>query len=290
MKKITKIASLLALAVIFAAFISCNKKSAESSDSQKKTIRAATKGRPVPYITVDKDGKLDGYDIAVFNEVFSRLPQYTVNLIVTDDALTGVLSGQYDISVNNWSYNDKRAVSYYYSYPYDKIVYDFMQRKGDIPLTSFADAAERGYTLAAGPGNNVANAVEIWNENHPDKKIKIEYTEADTAIILQQIADGKVDFMVHDHPIALNYIETYGAEDTIELHPVSEEASVQIANLKAVYSYYLLPKDEKGAQLREEVNKVLKEMHDDGTLLSISQKYFQADQVPESSNYEKTIN
>ncbi len=295
MKKNIGFRILIAVSVLLTLSLSsCNKKSQAASDSsdilEKITIRAATKGRPVPYITRDNDGNLDGYDIAVFKEVFSRLPQYKVDLIVTDDALTGVLSGQYDISVNNWSYNDKRAQSYYYSYPYDKIIYNFMQRKGDKPLVSFDDAAERGYTLAAQAGNNVANAVEIWNDQHPDKQIKINYTEADIAIVLQQIADGKIDFMVHDHPIALNYINTYGAQNIIDLNPVSEAGAAQIANLKAVYSYFLFPKDEKGEKLRVDVNRVLKEIHDDGTLLKLSTKYFQADQVPESSNYEATIN
>lgn len=294
MKKNLKIFAAFAFAALSLAFVSCNKKSenaaSASGESEKITIRAATKGRPVPYITRDKDGNLDGYDIAVFKEVFSRLPQYKVDLIVSDDALTGILSGQYDISVNNWSYNDKRAQSYYYSYPYDKVIYNFMQRKGDKPLVSFEDAANRGYAVAAQAGNNVANAVEIWNTQHPDKTIRIDYTEADIAIVLQQIADGKIDFMIHDHPIALNYITTYGAENIIDLNPVSEEGAAQIANLNAVYSYYLFPKDEKGAALREDVDKALKEIHDDGTLLKISQQYFQADQVPESFNYEKTIN
>lgn len=270
------------------AFTGCSKKS-DSADGQKQiTIRAVTKGTAKPYITRDEAGNLDGYDTAVFRAVFERLPQYKVDLIISADALTGLLSGQYDISFNNWSYNDKRAESYYYSYPYDKVVYDFVQRKGDAPLTSFEDIANRGYAFETTAGFNVANAFEKWNEEHPDKKIKIIYTEADALVLYQHIQDGIYDFRVDDHPITKLYADTYDLSG-LQFTQINDEVASSIS--KSLHSFFLFPKDEKGAKLREDVNKALKQLREDGTLDKLALKYFGTTaQVPELARFEKPIN
>ncbi|MBQ6781388.1 MAG: transporter substrate-binding domain-containing protein [Treponema sp.] len=286
MKKTTAIIfALAALVLATTSFVGCKKK--DNADG-KIVIRAATKGTAKPYILRDEENNLDGYDIAVFRAVFDRLPQYKVDLIISADALTGLLSGQYDISVNNWSYNDKRAESYYYSYPYDTIIYDFIQRKGDKPLVSFKDAADRGYRYEGQAGNNATNAIERWNENHPDNQIKLTYSEAGGVVYYQHILDGVADFHIDDHPIVLVNVENFGLDDFI--YPNIPQEAVVRDITDSLYSFFLFPKDEKGAALREDVNKALKELHDDGTLRELSLKYFKQDQVPPADRYVKPIN
>lgn len=137
--------------------------SAETENSGDVTvINAVTGGSPKPYISVEKDGSYSGYDIEVLQAVFDRLPQYSLNLQTAEfDAIfSGLTAGNYQIAVNNFSYNEKRAESYYYSFPYDEIKYVFVQRADDEPLTSLQDAADRGYKIEAGAGVNVTNAIE----------------------------------------------------------------------------------------------------------------------------------
>ena len=113
--------------------------SAETENSGDVTvINAVTGGSPKPYISVEKDGSYSGYDIEVLQAVFDRLPQYSLNLQTAEfDAIfSGLTAGNYQIAVNNFSYNEKRAESYYYSFPYDEIKYVFVQRADDEPLTS----------------------------------------------------------------------------------------------------------------------------------------------------------
>lgn len=254
--------------------------SAETENSGDVTvINAVTGGSPKPYISVEEDGSYSGYDIEVLQAVFDRLPQYSLNLQTAEfDAIfSGLTAGNYQIAVNNFSYNEKRAESYYYSFPYDEIKYVFVQRADDEPLTSLQDAADRGYKIEAGAGVNVTNAIEKWNEENPESQIEIIYTEADLSVVFEHIQDGTSDFRVDDLPIYNSYIEEFGF-DGLQKTELSADETAKFST--ALDAYFLFPLNDEGAALREDVNKVLKELQEDGTLEELSQKYFGADQVP----------
>ena len=247
--------------------------SAETENSGDVTvINAVTGGSPKPYISVEEDGSYSGYDIEVLQAIFDRLPQYSLNLQTAEfDAIfSGLTAGNYQIAVNNFSYNEKRAESYYYSFPYDEIKYVFVQRADDEPLTSLQDAADRGYKIEAGAGVNVTNAIEKWNEENPESQIEIIYTEADLSVVFEHIQDGTSDFRVDDLPIYNSYIEEFGF-DGLQKTELSADETAKFST--ALDAYFLFPLNDEGAALREDVNKVLKELQEDGTLEEHSQKY-----------------
>lgn len=266
-----------------------NANAATENSGDVTVINAVTGGSPKPYISVEEDGSYSGYDIEVLQAVFDRLPQYSLNLQTAEfDAIfSGLTAGNYQIAVNNFSYNEKRAESYYYSFPYDEIKYVFVQRADDEPLTSLQDAADRGYKIEAGAGVNVTNAIEKWNEENPDSQIEIIYTEADLSVVFEHIQDGTSDFRVDDLPIYNNYIEEFGF-DGLQKSELSAEETAKFST--ALDAYFLFPLNDEGAALREDVNKVLKELQADGTLEELSQKYFGADQVPSAEKFETPIN
>ena len=259
------------------------------SDDGVTTIHAVTGGSPAPYVTVDEDGKYSGYDIEVLNAVFDKLPQYELDLQTAEfDAIfTGLTAGNYQLAVNNFSYREERAESYYFSFPYDEITYVFVQREGDEPLTSLQDAADRGYKIESNAGGNVTNALEQWNEENPDSQIEIIYSEADLSVWFEHIEDGTADFRIDDLPIYNAYIDEFGFEN-LQKTELSEEETLKIST--ALDAYFLFPKTEEGKALREDINKALKELQEDGTLAELSQKYFGADQVPDASKFETPIN
>lgn len=252
-------------------------------------INAVTGGTPKPYITIDDDNNYSGYDIEVLKAVFEKLPQYELNIQTADftSLFSGLQAGNYQLAVNNFSYNEDRAESYYFSYPYDEIKYVFIQRKGDEPLTSLQDAADRGYKIEAGAGVNVTNAIEKWNEENPDSQIEIVYTEQDQSVTFEHIQDGTSDFRIDDLPIYQSYQEEFGF-DGLEYTELSEEETAKIST--ALDAYFLFPKDEKGQALRDEINEALKELREDGTLEELSQEFFGANQVPSADKFEETIN
>ena len=237
-----------------------------------------------PYTYVGDDNETTGYDVEVLKEVFDRLDGYDLQIEVTDipSVFSGVTSGTYQIGVNNFSYNEERAKSYLYSYPYDKIGYVFITKKGAPEVKTFADAA--GKSFEGQSGVSVTTAIENWNEKNPDKKIDITYTDADTAITLQHIEDGTTDLAIIDVAMYNAYQKEYNYD--VVANQISDEDAKAIADNS--YAYYIFPKDQE--ELRDKVDEQLKELKKDGTLSKLSQKYFGQDTAPEDDQFEKTPN
>ena len=287
MKKLASILAVTLAAGVLATGCGSSSGSASkdsSSDSGKTVIKAATGANAKPYVYVGDDDKPAGYDVDVLNAVFDKLPDYELEYEVTDfgSVLSGLNSGNYQIGVNNFSYNEDRGASYLYSYPYDKISYVFVTKKGGKEIKSFEDAA--GLSFEGGTGISVSNAVEAWNEKNPDKKIDITYTDADTAITLQHIEDGTTDLAIIDVAMYNAYQKEYNYD--VVANQISDEDAKAIADNS--YAYYIFPKDQE--ELRDKVDEQLKELKKDGTLSKLSQKYFGQDTAPEDDQFEKTPN
>ncbi|MGN0316546.1 MAG: transporter substrate-binding domain-containing protein [Lachnospira sp.] len=281
------IAGVVLTTVAFASLTGCGKEKSKDDNGVTK-ITAVTAGSPAPYVVVDSDNKITGSDIEILQEIFDRLPQYELEIIKADNPLNGLTSGLYDVAVNNYAWRDERGELYYYSYPY-KTGYDvYIQRKGDKPLTGLKDIADRGYKIEVGAGSNKALALEHWNEENPDHKINIIYSDSNFQIKFQNIVDGKTDVAIDDGPILDTLIGKFGLEGDLVGNPIDEKTQEFISPHNS--SYFLFPKDSEGEKLREEVNKVLKELKNDGTLAEILTKYFGSDTSPAAEELVKTLN
>ena len=259
--------------------------SSASDSGEKKVIKAVTSGTLAPYFYVNDDNELTGVDIDIVKEVFNRLPQYELK-IEQADALQGVLSGQYDIAVNNYGYTDERAESYYFSLPYKTSFNEYIQRTGDEPLTSLTDLADRGYKIELSAGSLTANALEKWNTDNPDHQINIVYSNANFQVRYQHIVDGTADVAIDDGPIIDNLLPQFGLEGQLEANEIDEETEDFPQN----NTYFLFGKNEEGAALREDVDKALKEMKEDGTLSKITTEYLGVDTSPDEKYFDETPN
>lgn len=186
--------------------------------------------------------------------------------------------------LNKWLFENvnNAGASYLYSYPYDKISYVFVTKKGGKEIKSFEDAA--GLSFEGGTGISVSNAVEAWNEKNPDKAINITYSDADTSVFLQHVADGSQDFTIIDLAMYNSYMEEFNYD--VQKNDIPEDEAKMIAENS--YAYYIFPQDQK--DLREQVDKALKELKEDGTLTEISKKWYGQDTAPEDDKFEETIN
>lgn len=259
--------------------------SAASSSADKKVIIAATGGQPKPYSFVNDKNEPDGYDTEFIKLVFEQLPQYELKVEVTDfqSIFTGLTAGKYQIGYNSFTYNPKRAESYLYSFPYDLNAYVVVQKKGAAPIDSFEKLA--GKSFETGASNAIANGVEKWNEDNPSKQIKIDYTEADTTVLLQHVDDGSKEFTIMDPAMFKVYTEEFGFKN-LQATNLDEVSTKFISdNLNA---YFLFPKDQDA--LRQEINVVVKKLHDDGTIAKLTKKWFDRELVPDDKQYEKTLN
>ena len=252
-----------------------------------KVVKAVTSGSLAPYMYVDDNDELTGVDIDILKEVFNRLPQYDLQIEIAD-ALQGVLSGQYDIAVNNYGYTEERAESYYFSYPYKTTYNVYIQRPDDEPLTSLQDIADRGYKIELEAGGLTANALEQWNEENPDHQIDIVYIETNFQVKFEHIVNGTTDLAIDDGPILDTLLEKFGLEGKLVGNDIDD--ATQDFLFPHNNTYFLFGKNEEGAALREDVDKVLKEMKEDGTLEKITTGYFGKDTSPKDEYFEETIN
>jgi polar amino acid transport system substrate-binding protein len=196
--------------------------------------------------------------------------------------LTGVTSGLFQIAVNNLSYNKERAASYLYSYPYNDIAYMFITGPDAQPIRTFEEAA--GKSIEGSSGGAILTAIETWNEEHPDKKINIKYTEGDTSVGMLHVEDGTTDFMIIDVAMYNNYLKEFNYN--VVATELSKEEAAHISN--STYTYFLLAQSD--AELRDIIDEVLKKIKQDGTLAKINAKYFGGDYTPAADQYEKTLN
>lgn len=262
---------------------------AETQETQEKTvIIAGTGGSPAPYVTTDENDELTGYDIALLKEVFNRLPQYELQFQLADlpSLMTGVTAGNYHLAINDFGYTEERAENFLFSYPYNATPYNFVQRSDDEPLTSFQDAADRGYTIECFTGEIATAAVENWNRENPDHEINIVYTEAELPAVFEHIVDGVSDFRIDAAPAYNEVIDSYGFD--LQGTQISEEETSRITS--TLNAYILFPKTEEGEALREDVNAAIKEVYEDGTMTALQKEYLGIDFLPDASEYEKPIN
>lgn len=284
-----KTTSVLLIAALAAASLTaCGSASQTQSASGAKKVTLATKGGPAPYMVVNEDGSITGCDLDIINAIFAKLPQYELEIVKVDDPLTGLTSGLYDLAANNYAWREERGELYYFSLPY-RTGYDvFIQRAGDEPLTGLQDVADRGYKTEVGAGSNKALALEKWNEENPDHQIELIYAETDFQMKFQNIADGKTDVAIDDGPILDALIGKFGLEEELVGNPINEETQNFIAPENR--SYILFPKTEEAAALREDINKAIVELKNDGTLAKITEQYFGKDVSPDSEHLQKTLN
>lgn len=267
--------------------------------SSKTVITAETAGLPAPFIkTVDsesdalyttKDGVyLAGYDIALITEVFKTdyFKDYELDLSVTAfaTALTDAQQGVIDFTINNWSYNDSRVDSYYFSYPYTKTKYEILSKKG-TSYSSFEEIALAGKKVQSSAGNNVANAIERWNEANPDKIITLEYVESNTTQDqLQKIIDG--DY------VGIGDIPVYAAnkQEFPTLFSQLQETILTSENAEAITkhatSHLLFGKTSANALKYQELfSKAIYSLYKNGTLTKLSNEYIGYDIVPDESDF-----
>lgn len=291
MRKATKkrLISLITATVVTALLVSgCSSSTATSTPSSaagaasstagsqpaaKTKITIATGGAPKPFTFVNDQNQLEGYDIELVKAVFEKLPQYEISFEKTEFAsiFAGLDSDRYQIGANNFGMNDQRKEKYIYSDPIFKNQFVIAVKKDRNDINKFSDL--EGKTTEVSAGLNYAMALEKYNKEHTSNPVKLTYTKADLASVLQHVESGQFDFQLIDAAMLDQYIKEYN----LNLKAVTltdEEMNI----IGSRYSYLLIAKGND--QLAKDVDTALAESIKDGTVTKISQKYFNADYAP----------
>ncbi|MEK5030911.1 transporter substrate-binding domain-containing protein [Paenibacillus sp. FSL R7-0302] len=241
-----------------------------------KTIIAATSGVSNPF-SYEKDGQLTGYDVEVMKAIFKDLPEYKleVQAIEFEGILTGLDNGRFQLGANNFSSNPERRGKYNFSLPIIENANVFVVRKDDNTLKAVEDL--KGYKAVTEVGNSGATLLENYNEANPDAKAEIIYTDENFVKQFEGIEAGKYDVRI---------ISRVSAEKAIKEHGFTNLKVVAFSTENSDPGSYILLSKSADSTLLDTVNKRIKEMYADGTLLKISQEQLGGDYLPKKELME----
>ncbi|WP_280422354.1 ABC transporter substrate-binding protein/permease [Nocardia carnea] len=231
---------------------------ATAQDPGRPVVKVGTEGTYPPFSFHDPGNRqLTGYDVDVIRAIADRAG-WELEFVETQwDAIFPALdSGRIDVIANQVSVNDERRAKYGLSdtYTYSRGV--IVRRTGDEQIRTLDDLA--GRTTAQSSTSN-------WAQVARDAGARVEAVEgfAQAAALLTQ---GRVDAIVNDNIAVLDYLASTGATDIEIVGDAGAETSEQVLAFR---------KDDTA--LLDQANRAIAALAADGTLATISQKYFRAD-------------
>ena len=208
-----------------------------------------------PFGFIAADGSYDGFDLAMAEELCSRLGwDFEAVPIVWDSKDAELAAGTINCIWNGFTYTG-RENDYTWSDPYvdNSIV---MVVKADSGISSLADLAGKSVMAQA-----ASSAVDAINANESLKSSLKEVVElADYNTGFMELKQGSVDAIAADLGVAKFQIASNEGDYVILDEPISTE-QYAIGFLKG------------NTELRDAVNAELLKMAEDGTMLSIAEKY-----------------
>lgn len=274
-KKLGKFVITAALiGVVAAGLAGCSRKdSAAAGDGgKKKVVNVAYTNYYVPYDFVNDKGEADGFEVAVMKEVAKKLPQYEWKFTPTsdDDLLIGVESGKYTIGTKGIWKTAAREKKYLFTDNYiGASVIGLVIRKDEADKVKDMDsfAQYSGKLVPIAPQDARYMVIDTYNKEHPDKPIDLKSSEAfQIADAYSWVMEGRYDAYLE---VELSYKNNI-VKDDAPYHQFNDQLTY--IRYKGIPTYPLINKKE--TKLKDEVDKAIKELRDEGKIAELEQKYF----------------
>lgn len=242
-------------------FFSCKKaqpKNLLEKIKAKGEISIATEGVWAPWSYHDEKGDLVGFDIEVAKEMCARVGiKARFVEIEWDRIFECIETGACDIAANGIEVTSERAGTLYFSQPYAYSKTALIVRKDNKKIKSFKDL--QGTSSANSPNSTYCDIAESYGAII----IAVDSFEETMNLVLENRADSTInsDVSFYDYMITNPGAQLKIAEISNIILPVAIPCKREVENLP----------------LLAELNKVLTDMHSDGTLSKISLKYFRKD-------------
>ena len=137
------------------------------------------------------------------------------------------------------------------------------------PLTSFDQIA--GKTTQEDTGTSNAQFITNWNQKHLDNPATIQFSGEDIDKRILDLANCEFNYLVFDKVSVQKIIKDRGLDLTVVVLPSADNPN----------NYIIFSSDQKG--VKEQFDKVLKELYQDGTLEKLSNTYLGGSYLPEQS-------
>jgi len=247
-----------------------NDESSNTSNESEKAATAWDKIQEEGSITVATSGtllstsyhdaetdELTGFEVEVVRELAKRLKlDVEFKEIGFDEMLTSVNTGQIDIAANDIEITKDRNKNFIFSTPIKHSYGIAVVRKDDLSgIKSLDDLKGK---KAAGASTSVY--MEMAREYGAEE---VTYDNASNEIYLRDVSIGRTDVILNDY-----YLSSLGVaafpDLNITIHP----------DIKYSPSEVGLVMNKENTVLEANVNRVIEEMLEDGTITEISAKFF----------------
>lgn len=201
--------------------------------------------------------ELTGFEVEVSREVAERLDlEIEFKEMGFDEMLSSVQTGQVDIAANDIEITEDRAEEFTFSTPIKYSYGTAVVRKDDLSgISSLEDLEGK---KAAGASTSIY--MQIAREYGAEE---VTYDNATNEVYLRDVSIGRTDVILNDY-----YLSTFGVaafpEMNITIHPDIKYAPSQVG----------LVMNKDNDELAENVNRVIEEMLEDGTITAISEEFF----------------
>ena len=267
------LAALLVSAMVVATVVGCGSKSSSKDSSKKETTEASDKkdsdetvtvvtaGTGEPYSLLADDGTWTGIDAEMWDEIEKRTGWKVELKQAAFDALWGELDTERaDVAANCFAVKAERTDKYNATIPY----------YGDAQCVIVNDDSSyktvddlKGQVVGCTNGQAAQTIIEDLAK---EKGFEVKLYE-DSAVGMNDLKLGRI----------AAYANTTTNVNAFTHN--NEDANFRFfdENLMANNVAYFLPKTERGDKLTEELNDVIQEMLDDGTVAKITEKWMYSD-------------
>ena len=234
----------------------------ETTITPDRTVVIATSGAGEPYSLIADDGTWTGIDAEIWNEIAERTGwTIEVKQAAFDSVWGEIDTGRADVCANCWAVKEERTEKYYDTIPYYGDAQCVVVSEDNDTIYEFADLA--GTKVGVTNGQASQTIIEEMAEQYGFEVTLYE----DTSVGLKDLSLGRIDAFANTTTNINNYTHYNEGESFRFLDE----------DLTANNVAYFLAKTDEGKQLRDEINVVLQEMLDDGTIAAITEKWMFAD-------------
>ena len=228
-------------------------------DSIQKSgkLVVALEGAWQPWSYHDSSDTLVGYDVEVSRAIAEKLgvePEYVES--DWDSLFAGLDAGRYDMVCNGVEVTEERAKTYAFTTPYGYIHTALAVRKDNEDIHSFEDL--KGKTTA----NSLASTYMELAESYGATVQGIDTLEE----TIQLLTAGRIDATLNADVSFYDYLNVHPDADFKLVAQTAEASHVAIPVLKSEDTAYL-----------DALNAAIDDLRADGTLKTLSEKYFGQD-------------
>ncbi|WP_105123054.1 transporter substrate-binding domain-containing protein [Streptococcus suis] len=225
-------------------------------------LKVATPGTLFPTSYYNDKKELVGYEVDMMKEIGKRLDlEIEFQEIGVAEALTSVDSGKVDVSVNNLQPTAERKEKYNLSEAYKYSVSGMIVREDGSSNITAKDLSDwKGKKAGGGAGTTFMKIAEKQGAE------PVIYDNVTNDVYLRDVSTGRTDFIPNDYFTQVVAVKMITAK--------FPDIKVKMGEVRYNPNESVIVMSKEDDSLKQELDKVIKEMKEDGSLKAISEKHY----------------